>query len=44
MENIFVYVVDNRIDKDFLYEIIYLIINEDDFSEEFCLKIIDVIN
>lgn len=44
MENISVHVADNRIDKDLLYEIIYSIINEDDFSEELRLKIIDAIN
>lgn len=41
MENISVHVADNRIDKDLLYEIIYSIINEDDFSEELRIKIID---
>jgi death-on-curing protein len=44
MENISVHVADNRIDKDLLHEIIYSIINEDDFSEELRLKIIDAIN
>ena len=44
MENISVHVADNRIDKDLLYEIIYSIINEDDFSEELRIKIIDAIN
>lgn len=44
MENISVHVADNRIDKDLLYEIIYSIINEDDFSEELRLKIIDATN
>jgi len=41
MENISIHVADNRIDKALLYEIIYSIINEDDFSEELRLKIID---
>ena len=41
MENIAVHVADNRIDKDLLFEIIYSVINEDDFSEELRLKIID---
>lgn len=41
MENISVHVADNRIDKPLLYKIIYSIINEDDFSEELRLKIID---
>lgn len=44
MENISVHVADNRIDKDLLYEIIYSIINEDDFSEELRIKIIDAID
>ncbi|WP_236974095.1 type II toxin-antitoxin system death-on-curing family toxin [Membranihabitans maritimus] len=44
MENISVHVADNRINKDLLYEIIYSIINEDDFSEELRIKIIDAIN
>lgn len=44
MENITVHVADNRIDKDLLYEIIYSIINEDDFSEELRIKLIDAIN
>ncbi|RIV31554.1 type II toxin-antitoxin system death-on-curing family toxin [Flagellimonas lutimaris] len=44
MENISVHVADNRIDKDLLYEIIYSIINEDDFSEELRIKIIDATN
>lgn len=43
MENIAVYVADNKIDKDLLHEIIYSIVNEDDFSEELKLKIIDAI-
>ncbi len=33
---------DNRIDKDLLFEIIYSVINEDDFSEELRLQIIEV--
>lgn len=41
MENISVHVADNRIDKDLLYVIIYSVINEDDFSEELRLKIIE---
>ena len=44
MENISVHVADNRIDKDLLYEIIYSIINEDSFSEELKLKIIESIS
>lgn len=41
MENIAVHVADNRIDKDLLFEIIYSVINEGDFSENLRLKIID---
>ncbi len=41
MENIAVHVADNRIDKDLLYDIIYSLINEDDFSEELKIKIIE---
>lgn len=44
MENISVHVANNRIDKDLLHEIIYSIINADDFSEELRLKIIDATN
>ena len=43
MENIAVYVADNKIDKDLLREIIYSIISEDYFSEELKLKIIDAL-
>ena len=43
MENIAVCVADNRISKDLLSEIVYSIINEDDFSEELKLKIIHAI-
>jgi death-on-curing protein len=39
MENIAVYVADNKIDKDLLYEIIQSIIYEADYSEELKLKI-----
>lgn len=41
MENIAVDVADNRIDKDLLFEIIYSIIYENDYSEELKLKIIN---
>lgn len=40
MENIAVYVAENRIDKELLSEIIYSLINEEDFNEELKLKII----
>lgn len=43
MENICVDVADNRIDKELLYEIIYSIINEDEYSEELKLKIIEAL-
>ena len=43
MENIAVHVADNRIDKNLLSEIIYSLINEDDYSEELKLKIIHAI-
>jgi death-on-curing protein len=39
MENIAVYVAENRIDKDLLFEIIYSILYEIDYSEELKLKI-----
>lgn len=44
MENISVHVADNRVDKELLGEIISSIINEDDFSEELRLKIIDAMS
>lgn len=44
MENIAVYVADNKIDKDLLREIICSILIEDDFNEELKLKIIDVLS
>lgn len=44
MENIAVYVADNKIDKDLLQEIISSILIEDDFSEELKLKIIDALS
>ena len=43
MENIAVYVADNKIDKELLHEIIYSILIEDDFNEELKLKIIDAL-
>ncbi len=42
MENIAVHVADNRIDKDLLFEIIFSLINENDYSEDLKLRIIDV--
>ena len=44
MENISVHIADTRIDKDLLYEIIYSIINENDFGEDLKIKIIDAIS
>jgi death-on-curing protein len=41
MENIAVAVADNRIDKDLLRDIIDSLLNEDDYSEELKLKIIE---
>lgn len=41
LENIVVHVADNRIEKDLLSDIIYSIINEDDFSEELRIRIIE---
>ncbi|WP_430411027.1 type II toxin-antitoxin system death-on-curing family toxin [Kordia sp.] len=44
MENISVYVADNKIDKHLLQEIISSILIEDDFNEELKLKIIDALS
>lgn len=44
MENIAVYVADNKIDKELLREIINSILTEDDFNEELKLKIIDALS
>lgn len=44
MENVTVAVAQNLIDKDMLHEIIYSIVNEDEYSEELKLKIINAIN
>lgn len=43
MENVAVTVADNIIDKDLLQEIIYSLINEENYSEELKLKIIDAL-
>ena len=40
MENIAVHVANNRIDKDLLSEVVYSLINEENYSEELKLKII----
>lgn len=44
MENIAVYVADNKIDKELLREIIGSILLEDEFNEELKLKIIEVLS
>lgn len=44
MENISVHVASNKIDKELLNEIIFSIVNDDDFSEELRLKIIEATN
>ena len=44
MENIAVYVADNKIDKELLQEIISSILIEGDFNEELKLKIIDALS
>jgi death-on-curing protein len=44
MENITVYVADNKIKKDLLQKIITSLIYEDDYSEELKLKIYNSIN
>jgi death-on-curing protein len=44
MENIAVTVADNLIDKELLGEIIYSLINEEEYSEEIKLKIISVLS
>lgn len=44
MENIVVWLADGKIDKDLLREILCSIIEEDDFSEELKLKIIEAVD
>ena len=44
LENITVYVADNKIHKDLLFEIIQSIIYEADYSEELKLKIYNALN
>lgn len=43
MENIAVTVADNIIDKELLFEIIYSIINEEDYNETLKLKIVNAL-
>lgn len=43
MENISVAVADNIIDKELLFEIIFSLINEEDYNEELKLKIVNVL-
>ncbi|MEC4115140.1 type II toxin-antitoxin system death-on-curing family toxin [Myroides pelagicus] len=44
MENIAVLVADNIIDKEFLNEIIFSIMNEEDYNEEIKLKIFNALS
>ena len=44
MENVAVYVADNKIDRELLHEIIISILYETEYSEELQLKIINAIN
>lgn len=44
MENIAVTVADNIIDKDLLFEIIFSLINEEDYNEALKVKIIDALS
>lgn len=44
MENIAVAVADNLIDKDLLFEIIFSLINEEAYSEELKIKIIEALS
>ncbi|MCE7886439.1 MAG: type II toxin-antitoxin system death-on-curing family toxin [Alphaproteobacteria bacterium PRO2] len=44
MENIVVWVAENKIDKDLLKELIESILYEDDYSEELKLKLISAIS
>lgn len=44
MENIAVLVADNIIDKDFLNEIIFSILNEENYNEEIKLKIFNALS
>lgn len=41
MENMAVYVADNIFDKELLGNYIFSIVNEDDYSEELKLKLIE---
>lgn len=43
MENIAVYVADNKIDKHLLFEIVQSIIYEEDYNEELKLKIVQAL-
>lgn len=44
MENLAVHIADNRIEKELLADIIYSLVNEDDYSEEIRIRIIDAIS
>jgi death-on-curing protein len=39
--NFSIYVAENKINKDFLLEIITSLLNEDDFSEQLKIKIVN---
>lgn len=43
MENIAVYVADNKIIKELLHEIITSILTEEDFNEELKIKMIEAL-
>lgn len=43
MENIAVYIADNKVDKHLLREIVVSLLTEDDFSEELKLKLLHAI-
>lgn len=43
IENFSIYVAEDKVNKDFLLEIITSLINEDDFSEELKIKIVNTI-
>lgn len=44
MENVAVTVADNLIDKDLLFEIIFSLINEENYSESLKIRIIDALS
>ncbi len=44
MENVAVLVADNKISKKLLYKIIYSLLNEDDYSEELKIELLEAID